>query len=67
LVIQNKTGLLINNNDLLCMGDAFNTLINIPNLLVTMGNNGREFVRSNYSWDVSISKVKNALQKTMTL
>jgi len=35
--------------------------------LVTMGNNGREFVRSNYSWDVSISKVKNALQKTMTL
>lgn len=57
VVVNNKTGFLVNRNDKEKTYNCLKELIQSPELRSTLGKNGREFVRENYNWNSSLDNM----------
>jgi len=57
VVVDNKTGLLVQSGDIEALRDALLSLINNPQLRTGMGRKGRQFVEKNYIWSENVDNL----------
>tara|TARA_Y100001970_G_scaffold281852_1_gene393474 strand:- start:9350 stop:10462 length:1113 start_codon:yes stop_codon:yes gene_type:complete len=64
VVQDGKTGYLLDVTKPEKVADCLEKLIVDHNLRFNLGNNGRDFVKENFSWDDNVTKMLNAYKKT---
>lgn len=59
LVVQGETGILVPVGNISAMAEAMVRLLNDPNQRARMSENGREKVKKDFSWDLSVAQYRN--------
>ena len=65
VVWTDETGLLVPPGDPTSLADAISTLINEEDIRNCMGRQGRDFVRNNYTWDVTIKALGQVFEDVL--
>ncbi|MCH2533954.1 MAG: glycosyltransferase [Bdellovibrionales bacterium] len=65
VVVNNKTGFIIKNEDAKSLADKIYHLYCSSKLRIEMGANGRSFVKSNYKWEDSVKKLHTLYYKAV--
>ena len=66
LMIDNKTGFLIDEGDHKMLIEKLSILLNDPRKAKEMGINGREFVINNFSWDIIAKRFVEVMKKFLS-
>ncbi len=65
VVVDGKTGLLIEPNNPQALAAAIEKLLNAPDLRIKMGNAGRKRVEQNFTWGKHMQQLIEIYQKIM--
>lgn len=66
MIIDGQTGLVFDKNSIIDLADKLQTLILDEDLRVRLGNNGREWVEKERSWEVTMSKAQIVIEDYFT-
>jgi glycosyltransferase involved in cell wall biosynthesis len=67
LMIDNKTGFLVNKGNSEEWKEKISILLNDRKKQLEMGENGREFVKENFSWEKIAREFKKTITKQLEL
>ena len=67
VVIENKTGLIVKNNNPLDAAIEIEKLITNFELRKSMGSNAQKFISNTYSWDICLNKMVGTYNETIQL
>ncbi len=65
VVVNGETGILVPPNNIEKFAEAINSLLNQPEVMKRMGENGRLRVRQNFTWDKVAKKVESFYQEIL--
>ena len=62
-IIHNRTGILVEHNDVEGMVNALDSLLSDPDKVIRMGKYAREHVENNFSWNKTVEAICSRLRK----